>query len=86
MRVDVPDPISRETELGFRAIVTFAIPGVREKFRLTLPAKLFRLLSDTVIEARLPCGVVIETGLVPIAKSGVVGPPIPATSLNMVEA
>ena len=53
---------------------------------MTLPAKLFRLVSETVIEARLPCGAVIETGFVASAKSGVVGPPIPATSLNIVEA
>ena len=53
---------------------------------MTLPAKLLRLVSETVIEAKLPCGAVMETGLVPIVKSGVVGPPIPATSLNMVEA
>lgn len=81
-----PDPVSRETEPGFSAIVTFVIPGVRVQFRLTLPAKLFRLVSDTVIEARLPCGAVIETGFVARVKSGFVGPPVPATSLNMVEA
>jgi hypothetical protein len=28
--VDDPDPVSRETEPGFRAIVTFVIPGERE--------------------------------------------------------
>jgi len=28
--VDVPDPVRRDTELGFRAIVTFVIPGERE--------------------------------------------------------
>ena len=28
--VDVPDPVSSETEPGFRAMVTFVIPGVRE--------------------------------------------------------
>ena len=27
--VDDPVPVSSETELGFRAIVTFVIPGVR---------------------------------------------------------
>jgi hypothetical protein len=53
---------------------------------LILPAKLFRLVSDTEIAARLPCGAVIETGFVAIVKSGVVDPPIPATSLNIVEA
>ena len=51
-----------------------------------LPAKLLRLVSATVIEARLPWAVVIETGFVAMVKSGVVGPPIPATSLNIVEA
>jgi hypothetical protein len=30
VRVDDPDPVSRETEPGFRAIVTFVIPGERE--------------------------------------------------------
>jgi len=53
---------------------------------LTLPAKLFRLVSETVKAARLPCDVVNETGFVPSVKSGAVDCPIPATSLNMVEA
>ena len=53
---------------------------------MTLPAKLLRLVSQTVMDERLPWGVLMETGLVAIVKSGVVGPPIPATSVNTVEA
>ena len=29
MSVEDPDPVSRETELGFRAMVTFVISGER---------------------------------------------------------
>jgi hypothetical protein len=53
---------------------------------LTLPAKLFRLVSETVRDARLPCGVVMLAGLVASVKSGLVDRPIPETSLNIVEA
>ena len=86
VRVEDPAPVRRDTELGFNAIVTLLIPGEIEYFRLTLPAKLFKLASVTVKAARLPSGVVIETGLVPSVKSGAVDCPIPATSLSIVEA
>jgi hypothetical protein len=86
VRVEAPAPVSRDTEPGFNAIVTFVMLGESEKFKFTLPAKLFRLASETVKDAMLPWGADAETGFVPSVKSGAVDWPIPATSVNMVEA
>ncbi len=52
--VEVPVPVSRETLSGLIANVTFTILGESEALRLTLPAKLFRLFSDTVNVASPP--------------------------------
>ena len=84
--VVVPAPVSRDTEVGFSAMVKFEMLGESVLFRFTLPAKLLRLVSETVKDARLPCGAVMLAGLVAIVKSGFVGWPIPATSLSIVEA
>jgi len=54
VRTDVPAPVSRETLLGFRAIVTFVALGESVAFRLTLPAKPFKLPSETVNVANPP--------------------------------
>lgn len=53
---------------------------------MTLPAKLFRLVSETAKDARLPCDAIIDTGFVASVKSGAVDRPIPAASLRIVEA
>ena len=84
--VVVPAPVSRDTELGFSAMVTFVMLDESVVFRFTLPAKLLRLVSETVNDARPPCGAVMLAGLVAIVKSGDVDCPIPATPLSIVEA
>jgi len=41
--VDVADPVRREIDPGFTAVVALTIVGENEALRLTLPAKLFWL-------------------------------------------
>ncbi len=52
--VEVPVPVSRETLFGLIARVTFTVLGESEAFRSTLPAKLFKLFSETVNVASPP--------------------------------
>ncbi len=86
VRTDVSDPVRSESELGFKAVVTFAILGDSETFKLTLPAKLFRLVSDNVKVASEPWEVENEAGLAPRVKSGVFDCPAPTTWLMAAEA
>ena len=68
--VDVPVPVSSDTLFGFIATVTLIALGESEALRLTLPAKLFRLLSWTMKVASPPGIVEDEAGVAPIEKSG----------------
>ena len=78
VRIDVPDPVRRETESRFSAWVMFATLGDIVALRSTLPAKLFRLFRESVKVASDPWGIEVEAGLAPIEKSGFFGPgPVP---------
>jgi hypothetical protein len=57
VRVEVPDPVNRDTELGFNPMVTLPLRGVIVAFKLTLPAKLFRLESRSEKLVRDPCDI-----------------------------
>jgi hypothetical protein len=55
--VDVPDPVNSDTELGFNPMVTFPFRGLIVAFKLTLPAKLFRLESKIEKLVSDPCDI-----------------------------
>ncbi len=72
--VEVPEPVNNDTELGFRANVKLPSTGVSVAFRLTLPAKLFRL--DNCMEKLVsdPCEIIWFDGDACTVKSGVFDP------------
>ena len=70
VRVAEADPENRETDDGLRLYVAFTMVGFDETFRLTLPAKPFRLARDMTKVASWPCGTVRAPGFDPKVKSG----------------
>ncbi len=84
--VEVPEPVNNDTELGFSANVTLPSAGVSVAFRLTLPAKLFRLVNCIEKLVSDPCEIIWFDGDACIMKSGNFEPPVFVAWLNVVDA
>jgi hypothetical protein len=69
VRVELPVPVSSETELGFAALVMLVAAG-RVAFRLTLPANPYVLVSLIVNAATEPGLRVTDAGDSAMVKSG----------------
>lgn len=70
VNVPKPDPANSETEVGLRLYVAFCRFGFADTFRLTLPAKPFRLFMVMAKMAIWPFGTVKVAGFEARVKSG----------------
>ena len=73
VNVELPDPVSNETELGFATTVMLVVAG-GVAFRFTLPENPLRLASAIVKVAIEPGFRLSEGGARPTLKSGAPNP------------